>query len=69
VAGAKTIGISGNLKSPLSLNVDLALYANSDETESLSPWFTSHIAQLGLIDALCFNILHVKKEKAEVKNK
>jgi RpiR family transcriptional regulator, carbohydrate utilization regulator len=69
VTGAKTIGISGNPKSPLSLNVELALYANSEETESLSPWFTSHISQLSLIDALCLNILHAKKEKAEIMNK
>jgi RpiR family transcriptional regulator, carbohydrate utilization regulator len=66
--GAKTIGITGNPKSPLSQKVDLALYTHSEETESLSLWFTSQIAQLSLIDALCLTIFHVKKETTPPEN-
>jgi len=57
--GAKTIGITSFPKSPISLNVDIALYTNSEETDSYSSTFTSQIAQISLINAICVNILHL----------
>lgn len=57
-AGAKTVGITAFPKSPISLNVDIALYTSLEETESYSAAFSSQIAQMSIINALCMNILH-----------
>lgn len=65
--GAKTIGITGFSKSPISLNVDLALYTNTEEIEYLSMGFESQIAQISMIDALCLNIANLNKTKQETK--
>ncbi len=59
--GAKTIGITSNLKSPISLSVDVALYTDSEETEYFSAPFSSQIAQICLIDALCLTINKLKR--------
>jgi DNA-binding MurR/RpiR family transcriptional regulator len=59
--GAKTIGITSNPKSPISLNVDLSLYTDSEQTEYFTGPFPSQIAQICLIDALCFMLVHSKK--------
>jgi RpiR family transcriptional regulator, carbohydrate utilization regulator len=59
--GAKTIGITSNPKSPISLNVDVALYTDAEETEYFSAAFSSQIAQLSLIDAICLNIINLKQ--------
>jgi DNA-binding MurR/RpiR family transcriptional regulator len=61
--GAKTIGITSNPKSPISLNVDVALYTDSEQTEYFSIPFSSQIAQLCLIDAFCSMLVHIKKTK------
>lgn len=66
--GAKTIGITSNPKSLISLNVDVALYTDSEQTEYFSVPFSSQIAQLCLIDALCLMIVHVNKTKDERRN-
>ncbi|OZT11007.1 RpiR family transcriptional regulator [Priestia aryabhattai] len=63
--GAKTIGITGFPKSPLSQNVDVALYTSSEETEYRSEALASRIGQLSLIDALYVNIMIANKEKAK----
>lgn len=59
--GAKTIGISKDPKSSLSLNVDLALHTTSEEMEYLSAGLVSQIAQMSLIDSLCLSIARLKK--------
>lgn len=59
--GAKTIGITCDPKSPISLNVDVALYTDAEETEYFSAPFPSQIAQICLIDALCLTIANLKK--------
>jgi RpiR family carbohydrate utilization transcriptional regulator len=61
VTGAKTIGITSFPKSPISLNVDVSLYTDYEETEYLSASFFSQIAQLSLIDAICLTIINLKK--------
>jgi DNA-binding MurR/RpiR family transcriptional regulator len=61
--GAKTIGITSNSKSPISLNVNVALYTDSEQTEYFSAPFTSQIAQICLIDAICLMLAHQKKTK------
>jgi RpiR family transcriptional regulator, carbohydrate utilization regulator len=58
--GAKTIGITSNPNSPISLNVDVTLYTDSEETEYFSAAFPSQIAQICLIDALCLTIVNQK---------
>ncbi|MDQ0198028.1 MurR/RpiR family transcriptional regulator [Neobacillus ginsengisoli] len=63
--GAKTIGITSFPKSPISQNVDVALYTSSDETEYRSEALASRIAQLSLIDALYVNLMILNKEKAK----
>ncbi|XJZ26617.1 MurR/RpiR family transcriptional regulator [Bacillota bacterium Lsc_1132] len=60
--GVKTIAITGSSNSPISLNCDYSLSTSADETDGPSALFTSQIAQLGMIDALCFNILNHTKE-------
>ncbi|MDP4083234.1 MAG: MurR/RpiR family transcriptional regulator [Bacillota bacterium] len=60
--GAKTIGITSSLNSPISLNVDIALYTSTEETENLPAGFSSQITQLALIDALCSSIIKIKKK-------
>jgi RpiR family transcriptional regulator, carbohydrate utilization regulator len=64
--GAKTIGITSDPKSPISLNVDLALYTDSEETEYFSAAFSSQIAQLSLIDAICLNIINLKQSETAI---
>jgi RpiR family transcriptional regulator, carbohydrate utilization regulator len=59
--GAKTIGITSNSKSPISLSVDVSLYTDAEETEYFSAAFSSQIAQICLIDALCLSIEKLKK--------
>lgn len=59
--GAKTIGITSNPKSTISLNVDISLYTDSEQTEYFTAPFSSQIAQICLIDAICFMLLHSKK--------
>jgi RpiR family carbohydrate utilization transcriptional regulator len=54
--GAKTIGITGDSKSSISLNVEIALHTYTEEIEYLSAGFVSQIAQISLIDALCLNL-------------
>jgi DNA-binding MurR/RpiR family transcriptional regulator len=63
--GAKTIGITGAQKSFISVNVDVPLYTTTEETDHLTATFTSKIAQLSLIDALCVNIMNLNKEFTE----
>jgi RpiR family transcriptional regulator, carbohydrate utilization regulator len=64
-SGAKTIGITSFPKSPISQNVDVALYTSSDETEFRSEALASRIAQLSLIDALYVNVMILNKDKAK----
>lgn len=64
-SGAKTIGITSFPKSPISQNVDVALYTSSDETEFRSEALASRIAQLSLIDALYVNLMLINKDKAK----
>ncbi|MGZ4159610.1 MAG: MurR/RpiR family transcriptional regulator [Neobacillus sp.] len=64
-SGAKTIGITSFPKSPISQNVDVALYTSSDETEYRSEALASRIAQLSIIDALYVNLMILNKEKAK----
>ncbi|WML43159.1 MurR/RpiR family transcriptional regulator [Neobacillus sp. PS3-40] len=64
-SGAKTIGITSFPKSPISQNVDVALYTSSDETEYRSEALASRIAQLSLIDALYVNLMILNKDKAK----
>ncbi|PFK47558.1 RpiR family transcriptional regulator [Bacillus cereus] len=63
--GAKTIGITSFPKSPISQNVDVALYTSSEETEYRSEALASRIGQLSLIDALYINIAISNKENAK----
>jgi DNA-binding MurR/RpiR family transcriptional regulator len=58
--GAKTIGITAFPKSPISLNVDIALFTDAEGTEYSPAEYSSYIAQICLIDALCLNIIHQK---------
>ncbi|WP_409298621.1 MurR/RpiR family transcriptional regulator [Peribacillus sp. SCS-26] len=62
--GAGTIGITGFAKSPISQQVDIALYTSSEETEYRSEALASRIGQLSLIDALYVNLMIANKEKA-----
>lgn len=64
-SGAKTIGITSFPKSPISQNVDVALYTSSEETEYRSEALASRIAQLSIIDALYVNLMILNKEKAK----
>jgi RpiR family transcriptional regulator, carbohydrate utilization regulator len=64
-SGAKTIGITSFPKSPISQNVDVALFTSSDETEFRSEALASRIAQLSLIDALYVNVMVLNKDKAK----
>jgi DNA-binding MurR/RpiR family transcriptional regulator len=64
-SGAKTIGITSFPKSPISQNVDVALYTSSDETEYRSEALASRIAQLSIIDALYVNMMVLNEEKAK----
>ncbi|TYR79474.1 MurR/RpiR family transcriptional regulator [Priestia megaterium] len=63
--GAKTIGITGFPKSPISQNVNVALYTSSEETEYRSEALASRIGQLSLIDALYVNAMIANKERAK----
>ncbi|MBM7691054.1 DNA-binding MurR/RpiR family transcriptional regulator [Peribacillus deserti] len=63
--GAKTIGITGFAKSPISQNVNVALYTSSEETEYRSEALASRIGQLSLIDALYVNLMIANKDKAK----
>lgn len=63
-AKAKTIAITGFPNSPISLNAGVSLTANSDETEQLTVACTTQIVQLSIIDALCYSIATLQKEKA-----
>jgi len=60
--GVKTIGITGSPKSFISLNVDVALHTSTEETDYRIAACTSKIAQLSLIDAICFNISNLNQE-------
>ncbi|WP_409288387.1 MurR/RpiR family transcriptional regulator [Peribacillus sp. SCS-37] len=62
--GAGTIGITGFAKSPISQQVEIALYTSSEETEYRSEALASRIGQLSLIDALYVNLMIANKEKA-----
>ncbi|MBK0006830.1 MULTISPECIES: MurR/RpiR family transcriptional regulator [Priestia] len=63
--GAKTIGITGFPKSPLSQNVDVSLYTSSEETEYRSEALASRIGQLSLIDALYVNVMIANKDTSK----
>jgi len=63
--GVKTIGITSSPKSFVSLNVDVALHTSTEEIDDLTASFSSKIAQLSLIDALCLNIINLNKEAIE----
>ncbi|MDQ0111676.1 MurR/RpiR family transcriptional regulator [Paenibacillus harenae] len=63
--GARTIGITGFPKSPISQNVDVALHTSSEETEYRSEALASRIGQLSLIDALYVNVLIANKDIAK----
>jgi RpiR family carbohydrate utilization transcriptional regulator len=58
--GAKIIGITSNPKSTISLNVDVSLYTDSEQIEYITAPFSSQIAQICLIDAICFMLVHTK---------
>ncbi|NRD79171.1 MurR/RpiR family transcriptional regulator [Bacillus sp. BRMEA1] len=62
-AGAKTIGITAFPKSPISLNVNIGLYTYADGTEYLPLEFASQVAQICLIDALCYHIFQQKSQR------
>ncbi|MGG5252662.1 MurR/RpiR family transcriptional regulator [Neobacillus sp. SM06] len=55
---AKTIVITSDPHSALSINADITLPVSIDETDNQTAFFTFSIAQQGIIDALCVNILH-----------
>jgi RpiR family carbohydrate utilization transcriptional regulator len=59
--GAKTIAITSDVESPLSLGADLALHTESEEAEYYSAAFSSQLAQICLIDAICLTIINLKK--------
>jgi RpiR family carbohydrate utilization transcriptional regulator len=60
--GAKTIGITSDPKSLISLGVDVPLYTDSENNEYFSAPFTSRLAEICLIDALCL-MVHQKKAR------
>lgn len=64
-SGAKTIGITGFPKSPISLGVDVALHTSSEETEYRSEALASRIGQLSLIDALYINVMIANNDSAK----
>lgn len=57
-SGAKTIAICEYCDVPSDFQLDVLLSTSSDETDPVSVRFTSQLAQLALIDALCYNIIH-----------
>jgi RpiR family transcriptional regulator, carbohydrate utilization regulator len=61
--GATTIGITNFAKSPLSQNVDIALFTVSEETDYRTEAFASRIAQLSVIDTLYVNVMIARKEE------
>ncbi|QKS72724.1 MurR/RpiR family transcriptional regulator [Paenalkalicoccus suaedae] len=63
--GVPTIGITSLAKSPLSEQVDVALFTLSEETEYRSEALASRLAQLSLIDALYVNVSIRKKEQMQ----
>lgn len=63
--GVKTIAVTSFAKSPLSEEVDLALYTVADETDFRSEALASRIAQLSLIDAIYVNVLKAQKEEGQ----
>lgn len=61
--GIKTISITNFAKSPLTKEVDHALYTVAEEIDFRSEAMSSRIAQLSIIDALYTNVMIAKKEK------
>lgn len=59
--GAKSIGITSSLNSPTSLSVDIALYTSTEDCEPLPSEFSSQIAHLALLNALCSSMISKKK--------
>ncbi|MED4173390.1 MurR/RpiR family transcriptional regulator [Halalkalibacterium halodurans] len=59
----KTIGITTYGKTPLSKEVDIALYTVSQETEYRSEALASRLAQLSIIDALYVNVSIRRKDE------
>lgn len=63
--GVTTIAVTSFAKSPLSEQVDLALYTIADETDFRSEALASRIAQLSLMDAIYVNILKAQKDEGQ----
>lgn len=66
-SGATTVGISGYLKSPLTKEVDIALYTSSRETKFRSESMASRIVQLALIDTIYVGV-SVKKQEETIES-
>jgi DNA-binding MurR/RpiR family transcriptional regulator len=65
--GAKTIGISSTMKSPLTRAVDISIYTTSRETLFRSEAMASRLVQLSVIDALYVGVA-TRKQDVTLKN-
>lgn len=63
-AGATTIAITNNGKSPIQKHSDLTLFTASDETKHNILALNSRIAQLSIINAIYFYLVYNKSETA-----
>jgi DNA-binding MurR/RpiR family transcriptional regulator len=63
-AGAKTIGITNHMRSPMVKTVDLCLFTASRETIFRSEAMSSRLAQLAILDSLFVAVSLARKEAA-----
>lgn len=67
-AGAKTIAITEQPNSPISVNATLALSIACNESNSYLATAATQIAYLSLIDALCFSFFNLTKDAKVIPN-
>lgn len=63
-AGAKTIGITNFMKSPLTTVTDICLFTSARETRFRSEAMSSRISQLAIIDALVVGVSLKRQQEA-----
>ncbi|BCV21438.1 RpiR family transcriptional regulator [Moorella sp. Hama-1] len=63
-SGAKTIGITNFMKSPLTTVADICLFTSARETRFRSEAMSSRISQLAIIDALVVGVSLRRQEEA-----
>jgi DNA-binding MurR/RpiR family transcriptional regulator len=63
-AGAKTVGITNHMRSPMVKTVDLCLFTASRETIFRSEAMSSRLAQLAILDSLFVAVSLARKEAA-----